>query len=214
MKKAGTAGRTKKKSKTIMTRRTECEFVGSFFDLKSLPKDRLPHVAIAGRSNVGKSSLFNKLVGSKKMAKVSSTPGKTRSLNFFRMNRNFYIVDLPGYGYAKVSKKIQKDWGKLLENYLTDSEKLIGLVLLLDCRREPTEEDRQLADWLAERGLPVLIVMTKTDKLTRDKMNRKAGQFEREFGLEVIPFSIVSGIGKKQLLDSTFSLVSEYYNSK
>ena len=214
MKKAGSPSSSKKKSKIIKTRQTECEFVGSFFDLKSLPKDRLPHVAIAGRSNVGKSSLLNKLVGSKKMAKVSSTPGKTRSLNFFKMNQNFYIVDLPGYGYAKVSKKIQKDWGKLLENYLTDSAKLIGLVLLLDCRRDPTEEDRQLADWLVERGLPVLIVMTKTDKLTRDKTNKKSRQLNEEFGLEVIPFSIVSGIGKKELLNSTFSLVSEYSKLK
>ncbi|MCH8027232.1 MAG: YihA family ribosome biogenesis GTP-binding protein [candidate division Zixibacteria bacterium] len=214
MKKAGSPSRSKKKSKIIKTRRTECEFVGSFFDLKALPKDRLPHIAIAGRSNVGKSSLLNKLVGSKKMAKVSSTPGKTRSLNFFKMNQKFYIVDLPGYGYAKVSKKIQKDWGKLLENYLTDSAMLIGLVLLLDCRRDPTEQDRQLTGWLAARGLPVLIVMTKTDKLNKDKINKKSRQLQAEFGLEVMPFSIVSGIGKKELLNSTFSLVSEYLKSE
>jgi GTP-binding protein len=183
--------------------------VGSFFKLEQMPKDRKPQIAFAGRSNVGKSSLLNKLVSRKKLAKVSQTPGKTRAINFFDINDAFYMVDLPGYGYAKVSKSEQASWGKMIEEYLMQCEQLIGLVLLIDCRREPTPEDLELIDWLAQRGLPAMIVITKTDKLTRDKTNRRVAAIEKELGASVMPFSTVTCVGKKELVASINDLLNE-----
>ena len=196
-----------KERKRIVTRKIQAEFVGSFFEIDKMPRDRLPQVAVAGRSNVGKSSLLNQVVGRKKLAKVSSTPGRTRSINFFKVNERFHLVDLPGYGYAKVSKTMRREWSELIEDYLTQGESLIGLILLLDCRRDPTPEDWQLIEWLAARQLPVMIVLTKSDKLTRDKLNRKVRQVESELGAAVLPFSIVSGLGKRELTDSILELV-------
>jgi len=196
-------------SKEYLTSNPECRFVGSFFKLEQMPKDRKPQIAFAGRSNVGKSSLLNKIVSRKKLAKVSQTPGKTRAINFFDINDAFYLVDLPGYGYAKVSKSEQAGWGKMLEEYLMQCEQLLGLVLLIDCRREPTPEDLELIDWLAQRGLPTMIVITKTDKLTRDKTNRRVAAIEKELGASVLPFSTVSGVGKRELVSSINELLSE-----
>ncbi len=164
-------------------------------------------MAFAGRSNVGKSTLLNKLVGQHKMAKVSSTPGKTRALNFFLVNNRFYFVDLPGYGFAKVPDKVRESWGELIEGYLTESPYLKGLVLLLDCRREPAGEDLQLMEWLARRELPTLMVVTKMDKLNRDKSNRIIHQVEKQLGLPAIGFSALSGLGKKELLGAIFDLI-------
>jgi GTP-binding protein len=192
---------------TMKQKTISCEFVGSFFSLDQLPADRRVQIAVAGRSNVGKSSLLNRIVGQRKMAKVSSTPGKTRSLNFFLVNNNFYLVDLPGYGYAKVAKSIKASWGKLVGEYLDNDKRLVGLVLLLDCRREPTPEDMELLEWLARREIPTLVVITKIDKLNRDQANRKIRKIEEQLELETIPFSIVSGIGKRDLLNSILDLV-------
>jgi GTP-binding protein len=192
---------------TIAPKILDTTFVGSFFALDQMPRDRLPQVAVAGRSNVGKSSLLNQVVGRKKLAKVSSTPGRTRSVNFFRVNERFYLVDLPGYGYAKVSKGMREEWRELIEDYLTGVENLVGLVLLMDCRRDPTDEDWQLIEWLADRQLPVLVALTKSDKLNRDKLNRKVKQVESELGVAVIPFSIVNGMGKRELTGSILELV-------
>ena len=186
----------------------QCEFVDSVFHLDKLPRDRRPQIAFAGRSNVGKSTLLNRLVGHRKMAKVSKSPGKTRSLNFFLVNERFYFVDLPGYGYARVSKTERASWGKLIEGYLHGSEPLVGLVLLLDCRREPSGEDHQLLSWLNESQLPTLIVVTKADKLSRDRVNRKLRQVESELGLPSIAFSSVSGEGKNELLAAIGDLIT------
>ncbi len=189
----------------------EASFVGSFFALNQIPKDRLPQVAVAGRSNVGKSSLLNQIVGQRKLAKVSGTPGRTRSLNYFKVDNRFYIVDLPGYGYAKVSKTMRAEWGKLIEEYLTGGDNLIGLILLLDCRRDPTPEDWELISWLSERQLPVMVTLTKSDKLNRDKLNRKVKQIEADLGVPVLPFSTVTGIGRRSLLTSIRDLVNEHF---
>lgn len=189
-------------------------FTGSFYGLDQLPRDKKAQIAVAGRSNVGKSSLLNKLAGSKKIAKVSGTPGKTRALNFFLINDLFYVVDLPGYGYAKVSKKEHRSWGKLIQDFLSESNDLIGLILLLDCRRETSQGDMDLIDWLSERKLPVLIVVTKTDKLNRDKVNQKLKQIEKELSTGAVAFSTVTGVGRKTLTDSVFNLVAEYNESR
>jgi GTP-binding protein len=194
----------------IVFKRPEASFVGSFFALEQLPRDGLPQVAVAGRSNVGKSSLLNQIVGQRKLAKVSSTPGRTRSLNFFRLDNRFYLVDLPGYGYAKVSKTLREQWGRLIEQYLTSADRLIGLVLLLDCRREPTEQDRDLITWLSERQLPVMVAVTKADKLSKDKLMRKVDQVEQELGAAAMAFSTVTGIGRNALLASIRRLVDEH----
>ena len=196
--------------KKIVVTKPEASFVGSFFALDQLPRDRLPHVAVAGRSNVGKSSLLNQILSQRKLARVSSTPGRTRSLNFFKIDNRYYIVDLPGYGYAKVSKSMRDEGGKLIEDYLTSEDSLIGLVLLLDCRRELTQQDWELIGWLSERQLPVMVAITKADKLNKDKLNRKVRQFEAELGVAVIPFSIISALGKKALLASIRRLVDEH----
>jgi GTP-binding protein len=200
--------RIKSREKTIITsRQLNSQFIGSFFALDQLPKDRKPQIAIAGRSNVGKSSLLNRLLGSKKLAKVSSTPGKTRSLNFFLVNDKFYLVDLPGYGYAKVPISVKMEWGELVRDYLTTVEHLVGLILLLDCRRETTIEDNELVTWLVERKLPVLIALTKADKLSKARLNDKVKEKEKELGTAVIACSAVSGLGKKELVDAVRELV-------
>lgn len=165
---------------------------------------------MAGRSNVGKSSLLNQIVSQKKLAKVSSTPGRTRSLNYFIIDNRFYLVDLPGYGYAKVSKALREQWGQLIEDYLTQCEQLIGMVLLLDCRRDPTAQDMELVAWLSERQLPVLVAVTKADKLTRDAQHRKVRQTEEELGAAALAFSSVTGIGKNELLASVRQLVIDH----
>ena len=144
------------------------------------------------------------------MAKVSNTPGKTRSLNFFLVNDQYYLVDLPGYGYAKVSKAMRRDWGTLIESYLQQSENLVGLVLLLDSRRDLTPEDEQLLEWLAKAGVPVLVAVTKTDKLNRDKARRKVLQVERDLRVPAIGCSSVTGTGKKELLGSVRDLINEH----
>lgn len=189
---------------------SEPRFIGSFFALDQIPRDGLPQIAIAGRSNVGKSSLLNRIVGRKKLAKVSSTPGRTRSLNYFMIDNKFYLVDLPGYGYAKASKSLRDEWGQLVDAYLSESDKLIGLVLLLDCRREPSAEDLELLEWLSGRSLPTMVAITKSDKLSRNKLIERIKLIENNLGAPAIPFSSVTGLGKRELLASVRSLVDEH----
>jgi GTP-binding protein len=195
------------RNQTISSKQFKTEFAGSFYALEQLPKDNRPQIAVAGRSNVGKSSLLNRLVGQRKMAKVSSTPGKTRALNFFLIDDKFYIVDLPGYGYAKVSKSLRAQWGPMIESFLTAGPDLAGLIFLLDCRREPADDDLKLLDWLAERQLPALAVITKTDKVSRSEAARKTGRVEKELGLPTIAFSAVTGVGKNELVAAVRDLI-------
>ena len=187
---------------------TECQFVGSFYALDQLPRDPRPQVAIAGRSNVGKSSLLNRLVGRKKIAKVSSTPGKTRALNFFLIDQRYYFVDLPGYGYAKVPIDVRKEWGKLMEAYLEKSRELAGLILLIDVRRDPTPEDVQMLEWLAARKLPAMIALTKVDKVKRGERAAKLRQLQDNLGVGIVPCSSVTGEGKSELLAAINELVT------
>jgi GTP-binding protein len=174
------------------------------------PESTLPEVAFAGRSNVGKSSLLNTLVGRKKIARVSKTPGRTREINFFRVNDTFVLVDLPGYGYAKISKERKADWKPLIQSYLKLTPQLRGIVLLLDIRREPSEDDRAMLDFLSEVEIPTIVAVTKADKLTRSAIDATVSTLAKSLGLsedQVIPFSSRTGAGRTELAEAMMSLV-------
>lgn len=181
------------------------EFVSGVATLRQLPKEPHREIAFLGRSNVGKSSVINKLVNRKALARKSSEPGKTRELNYYFVNKEFYFVDLPGYGYAKVPEQIRSSWGKLIEQYLKGRETLSLVVQLIDSRHEPTELDMMMVGWLEYYEIPFVVVMTKSDKLPRSKMPtylRNAKASFQKFALckDVIPFSSISGEGRTELL--------------
>jgi GTP-binding protein len=174
------------------------------------PETTLPEIAFAGRSNVGKSSLINTLLRRKKFARVSNTPGRTREINFFEVNGQFVLADLPGYGYARVSKERKAAWRPLIEGYLRGSPVLRGVVHLLDARRSPSDDDLQMLDFLAEVGTPTIVVVTKTDKLRSAERSARVEQLAREAGIDldqVIPFSAVTGEGRDELAEAIVNLV-------
>ena len=175
-------------------------FYRSYADARKIPQDSRPQIAFAGRSNVGKSSLLNRLVGLKRLAKTSKTPGRTRLVNFFLINEKYYYVDLPGYGYAKASESEKRQWGKLVNDYLENSTDLRGVCFLLDCRREPNADDLIMIDWLQSSKIEFAIVLTKADKLSRSNLMKKKKEIEKIFKVTPIPFSSVSGIGKRELI--------------
>ena len=187
------------------------EFLGGMAEKHGWrPESPLPEVAFAGRSNVGKSSLLNSLVRRKSFARVSRTPGRTREINFFRINNGFVLVDLPGYGYARVSKEKKSEWRPLIESYLRRTSQLRGIVLLLDIRREPSDDDRAMLDFLAEVEVPTIVALTKTDKLSKVAAQARASEISRTLGLEpeqVIPFSAHTGEGRVELLEAITALV-------
>ena len=174
------------------------------------PESSLPEVAFAGRSNVGKSSLLNALLRRKKAARVSKTPGRTREINFFRVNDAFVLVDLPGYGYARVAKDRQAEWRPLIEGYLRTSPTLRGLVLLLDSRRDPSDDDRAMLSFLADNGTPVLVAITKMDKFGskagRDRLDAIAAALELDAD-QVVAFSAETGQGRDELASAVMDLV-------
>lgn len=175
------------------------------------PESALPEIAFSGRSNVGKSSLLNRLVGRKKLARVSRTPGRTREINFFRVNDLFVMADLPGYGYARVSKARKAEWRPLLEGYISKTPQLAGVVHLLDMRREPSEDDVAMLDFLSVLGMPTIVVLTKSDKLTRKAAAEQADAIARSLLLDpeqTIPFSAVTGEGRDELASAIVSAVS------
>lgn len=145
------------------------EFVLGAARLEQLPRGKRPEIALAGRSNVGKSSLLNRLTGRKKLARISNTPGKTRELNLYVVNDALSIIDLPGYGFAKVPETVKARWGRLVESYLHEREELTGVVHLVDVRHRPTGDDVMMHDWIKHYGVPALIVATKVDKIPRGK---------------------------------------------
>lgn len=180
----------------------EVRFLVAAAGPKQYPSSLLPEVAFAGRSNVGKSSLINTLVGRKNMAHTSQAPGKTRFIHFYRVGQLFVLVDLPGYGYARVPQRIRRDWGPMVETYLRERKQLRLVVLLLDVRRTPAEMDLQLKEWLDARGMPWVAVATKVDKLSRVQRATQIACIARAMGLvpeEVLVFSSVTGEGKREL---------------
>jgi GTP-binding protein len=189
------------------------EFIGGMAEKHGWrPESPLPEVAFAGRSNVGKSSLLNALVRRKSFARVSRTPGRTREINFFRVNNTFVLVDLPGYGYARISKAKKAEWRPMIESYLRRTTQLRGIVLLLDIRREPSEDDRAMLDFLAELGVPTIVALTKADKLTKADARDTVAKISRILALEpdqVIQFSAHSGEGRVELLDALMELVEK-----
>lgn len=189
----------------------ELEFLGGMASAGGWrPESTLPEVAFAGRSNVGKSSLLNVLLRRKSAARVSRTPGRTREINFFRVNDAFVLVDLPGYGYARVAKERKAEWRPMIEAYLSTSPQLRGLVLLLDARREPSDDDRAMLSFLAERETPVLVAITKMDKFGtkagRDRVDAIAAALELDAD-QVVPVSAHSGLGRDDLATALMQLL-------
>jgi len=166
------------------------------------PESTLPEIAFAGRSNVGKSSLINVLVNRKKLVRTSSTPGRTQLINFFDVNEAFTLVDLPGYGFAKVPLDVKRQWGPMMETYLSSRANLQGVVLILDIRRIPRDEDLQMLTWLRTFSVPPLLVVTKCDKVSKNERERQLGLIAKELAVsksELIPFSALSREGHEAI---------------
>lgn len=179
---------------------TSAEFVKSAFAKKDWTTDGKSEIAFLGRSNVGKSSLINSLLQRKGLARTSNTPGRTQSLNYFLINEKFYFVDLPGYGYAKVSKTMRHDWGRMAEEYLSDRPELALFIQLVDARHEPTPLDRQLNEWLIFHGRSHLVVATKSDKLSSIKLKKSLAEIQQELSeSKVIAYSATTGKGRDQV---------------
>ena len=188
-------------------------FVTSLERYGNYPGIGLPEIAVAGKSNVGKSSMINKLCMRNKLAKVSATPGKTRLLNVFRINEDFYLVDLPGYGFAKVSKAEQLRWSNMMEGYFADSGLLCHVLHLVDLRHDPTGEDRGMNEFLRATGIPFTVIATKADKLSRAQRQKQVLAICRSLQVqpwEVIPFSSEDGTGMDKVLEVFDKACSEF----
>ncbi len=190
---------------------TKSDYVTSAVRKAQYPEEILPEVAFIGRSNVGKSSLINSLCNRKSLAKTSQTPGKTQTINFFRAvmkvgDENFFpihLVDLPGYGYAKTSKVNRRIWAKFIEEYLLTSKNLKFVCQLVDMRHEPMDSDKKFFAWLVEKNLPVLVVATKADKLSKTEQKKNLAQIQKSFGIEelsILPYSSKTNAGRDDLL--------------
>ncbi|MFN2397510.1 MAG: ribosome biogenesis GTP-binding protein YihA/YsxC [Gemmatimonadaceae bacterium] len=189
------------------------EFLGGMATVAGWrPANELPEIAFSGRSNVGKSSLINTLLRRKALARVSQTPGKTREINFFRVNEWFTLVDLPGYGYARVSKESRQAWQPLIETYLRTSLLLKGVVQLIDSRHGAVEGDATMLQFLADLGVPCIVVLTKTDKLARASVSTRAAEIARDLEMDeqqVVPFSAETGRGRDELAAAILSLIEQ-----
>lgn len=189
---------------------TSAEFVKSAFERIHWTSDNLPEIAFLGRSNVGKSSLLNSLLSRKGLARTSNTPGRTQSINFFLINESFYFVDLPGYGYAKVSKTMREDWGVMAEEYLAERENLVLSIQLIDARHKPTALDKQLNEWLNFYDKNHLVVATKSDKLSNNKLSKSMKDIKSVLPTsEIIAYSSVSGRGKDELWSGIYNALKK-----
>jgi GTP-binding protein len=181
----------------------QSEFVISAVGPSQYPLDALPEIALAGRSNVGKSSLINRMINRKNLARTSSQPGKTQTLNYYKINDDLYFVDLPGYGYAKVSQEQRRQWGQFIEQYLTNREPLKLVLQLVDARHEPTKDDVMMYEWVRHIGLPLAVVATKADKLSRSQWQKHVKVVKTTLGMgkdePFFLFSSETGQGKEEL---------------
>ncbi|SHJ85880.1 GTP-binding protein [Clostridium amylolyticum] len=184
------------------------EFVTSAVKRDQYPEDGRHEIAFVGRSNVGKSSIINAITNRRHLAKVSSTPGKTRLINFFIINEDFYLVDLPGYGYAKVSKKEKASWGGIIENYLNNRNQLKRVILLVDCRHKPTEDDILMYKWIRHYGYEVMVVATKSDKLSKNDLKKSEKVIRETLELNksdnLLFFSSLKKENKEDLINTLF----------
>jgi GTP-binding protein len=189
----------------------DVKFLKSVYKVIDLPKGQVPEIAFSGRSNVGKSSLINTLVNRKGIAKTSSTPGRTQALNFIDVNGLLYFVDLPGYGYARVPDSVKKDWQPLIEGYLEKSGNLKLVILIIDSRRDPREEEAQFVEWLKLNSISYTVVLTKIDKLKKGKRQKAYSVWQNFLGVDqVLPFSALSGEGKVGI----WSVIEQYLIGK
>ncbi|MDE6313482.1 MAG: ribosome biogenesis GTP-binding protein YihA/YsxC [Lachnospiraceae bacterium] len=176
-----------------------------------LPENLLPEIAFAGKSNVGKSSLINGLMNRKSLARTSSQPGKTQTINFYNINEALYFVDLPGYGYAKVSESIKEKWGKMIENYLHKSKQLKAVFLLIDIRHEPSANDKNMYEWISYNGYEPVIIATKLDKIKRSQRAKHVKMIREGLGMSkqglLFPFSALSKEGRDEIWEYIDSLV-------
>jgi len=183
----------------------QTEFVKSVAHPSQLPTPEFPEIAFSGRSNVGKSSLINCLMNRRNLAQTSNTPGKTRLLNFYLVNRNLHFVDLPGYGFAKRPKEEKKAWGELIEAYLTTRDRLRGIVQLIDARHDPSVEDIKMIRWLGSRKTPFLIAATKIDKLSRTKaekqLSKSLAKIANVAEVNFLAFSSTTGQGRNDIIN-------------
>ena len=170
-----------------------------------LPENSLPEVAFAGKSNVGKSSLINALMNRKSLARTSSQPGKTQTINFYNINKELYFVDLPGYGYAKVPEQEKRKWGDMIENYLDNSKMLRVVFLLIDIRHKPSDNDKQMFEWIKYMGFDPVIIATKSDKIKRSQINKHISEIRNELEADddtiIVPFSSVTKAGRDIIYD-------------
>ena len=169
----------------------------------TLPKTELPEFAFAGKSNVGKSSLINALMNRKSYARISAQPGKTQAINFYNINEEFYYVDLPGYGYARVSEEIKEKWGKMIERYLHQSKQLRVVFLLIDIRHDPSANDKQMYDWIVHQGFEPVIIATKLDKIKRSQVQKQLKAIRTSLNTKatIIPFSAETKQGREEIWD-------------
>jgi len=189
----------------------KAEFMISAVKPEQYPAGNRPELAVSGRSNVGKSSLINKFVNRKNLAKVGRTPGKTQTINFFNMNDEWYLVDLPGYGYAKVSQETRARWGKMMQTYFKKRDNLCGVIQLVDIRHKPTEDDRMMINMLWENEIPALVVATKADKIARGQRPKYLKVIAEAFAMQdwqsIIPFSSEDGTGLDELHEAVEHII-------
>lgn len=194
------------------------ELSGVFGPTSKLPEETMPELAFAGRSNVGKSSLINSLLNRKNLARISSSPGKTVTINFYNVNEEFFLVDLPGYGYAKASLAERAKWGKMIEKYLSTREVLRAVVLLVDIRHAPTKDDVMMYHWILENGLTPIVVATKLDKIKRSQKDKQLKQVRETLNadvdkevakaIKIVPYSSETKQGRDELLQILAELIS------
>lgn len=186
----------------------DSEFILSAVNESHYPKHQYPEIALVGRSNVGKSSLINTLVNRKRFARVSGQPGRTQTINFYRVDQ-IGIVDLPGYGYARVSESMRQQWRPMIENYLTNRRNLSGVLQVIDIRHQPTEDDRLMADWINAMGIPAFVIATKADKISRGRHKPSLDNITAKLELPGIVFSAQSRLGRDALLSIVRQLTTQ-----